>query len=77
MDVLAAMTEHAVAGDFQFSFGAGFMAIIATKILMRSVYPEVRLPVMVKQPVFPGIRVMACLTVGAEACFMYIIASVT
>ena len=77
MDVLAAMTEHAVAGGFQFSFGSGFMAIVAAKILMRAVYPEVRLPVMVKQPVLPGIRVMACLAIGSEACFMYVIASVT
>ena len=29
MDVLAAMTEHAVTGGFQFPFGAGFMTVIA------------------------------------------------
>lgn len=53
MDVLAAMAENAVTGSFQFPFGAVFMAIVAAKILMRSVYLEVCLAVVVKQPVFP------------------------
>jgi hypothetical protein len=48
MDVLAAMTEHAVTGGFQFPFGAGFVAVIAAQLLMRSVYPEVGLPVMLE-----------------------------
>jgi hypothetical protein len=53
MDVLAAMTEHAVTGGFQFPPGTGFMAIVAAKFLMRPVYLEICLPVMLKQPVLP------------------------
>ena len=49
------------------------MAIVATRIFMSAIYLEVGFLVVIKQPVLPRVRVVACFAVGAETRFVYIV----